>query len=239
MKISVCMATYNGEEYIGEQLDSILEQLGENDEVIVSDDNSQDKTIEIIKKINDPRIKVFNSHFQSPMFNFENALMKSSGDIIFLSDQDDIWFPDKIKISLSYLKKYNCVISDAVIIDGYGNIINESFYDINNSKPGLLMNLISNAYLGCAMCFDRKILINALPFPKNVEMHDRWLGLISEVYGKTYFCDEKLFMYRRHGNNHSLASEKSDNSLFKKLSIRLHLIINLLIRKVSSILLLR
>ena len=235
MKISVCMATYNGEKYIKQQMKSILSQLSESDEVIVSDDNSIDNTVSIINDFEDPRIKIYRSNFRSPMFNFENALLHSSGDIIFLSDQDDIWFPDKVEKNLEYMKVYNCVISDAVVINGRGDIIHNSFYDLNNSKSGLFMNLVSNAYLGCAMCFDRKILQYALPFPKDVEMHDRWIGFISEVYGKTYFCDEALFKYRRHEGNFSLAPDESKNSLYNKLSIRFNLIKNLFIRVLSNI----
>ena len=89
--ISVCMATYNGEKYIEEQLKSILSQLGENDEVIVSDDSSTDNTLAIVESFNDVRIKIFpNNKFHSPIFNFENALKQATGDYIFLSDQDDV-----------------------------------------------------------------------------------------------------------------------------------------------------
>lgn len=235
MKISICMATYNGEKYIEEQLKSIMNQLSIDDEVIVSDDNSKDNTIKIIKGFDDPRIKIFNSDSQSPIFNFENALLHCTGDIIFLSDQDDIWHPKKVEISLKYMEKYNCIISDAEVIDADGKMIENSFYRINNSRPGLIMNLISNSYLGCAMCFDRSILKHALPFPKDIEMHDRWLGLVSEVYGKTYFCKEKLFQYRRHGNNFSLASEKSKNNVLKKLSIRFVLVKNLFKRRLFNL----
>lgn len=229
------MATYNGEKYIKEQLQSILSQLSESDEVIVSDDNSVDDTISIIESFKDPRIKIFHSHFQSPIYNFENALLKSTGDIIFLSDQDDIWLPNKVQVMLGYMRTYNCVISDASLIDDSGNVIFGSFFKLNNSKSGLIMNLISNAYLGCAMCFDRKILVRALPFPKDIEMHDRWLGIISEVYGKTYFCDDILFKYRRHGGNVSQASEKSINNFYKKISIRYFLLKNLMFRVFSNL----
>ncbi len=230
MKISVCIATYNGGKYIKVQLLSILKQLSRTDEVVISDDNSTDDTLKIIKELEDKRIKIYYSDKKSPIFNFENALLKCNGDIIFLSDQDDIWHTNKVKVMLAYMEKYNCVISDAEIINANDKIIDESFYKTNNSKSGLLMNLVSNSYLGCAMCFDRKVLEHSLPFPKDIEMHDRWIGLVSEIYGKTHFCNEKLFQYRRHENNFSMASEKSKNSLLKKLSIRAILVKNLLKR---------
>ena len=98
MKFSVCIATFNGEKFIKEQLDSILCQLGVDDEIIISDDSSVDQTISIIESYKDKRIKIFvNQKFSSPIYNFENAIMKSRGDFIFLSDQDDIWQSDKVE----------------------------------------------------------------------------------------------------------------------------------------------
>lgn len=94
--ISVCMATYNGEEYIKEQLESILCQLGEMDEIIISDDGSTDNTLNIIESYNDSRIKIhINTGKHGFVYNFENALQKAKGEYIFLSDQDDIWLPEK------------------------------------------------------------------------------------------------------------------------------------------------
>ena len=102
--ISVCIATYNGEKYIREQLDSILPQLGLDDEVIISDDSSTDNTLKIIEEYNDCRIKIFsNNKFYSPILNFENALKKAQGDFIFLSDQDDIWKSNKVEVVMKYL----------------------------------------------------------------------------------------------------------------------------------------
>lgn len=94
--ISVCMATYNGEKYIKEQIDSILKQLGSDDELVISDDGSSDGTIDIILGYHDPRIHLYKGSFHSPAFNFENALKNATGDFIFLSDQDDIWYDNKV-----------------------------------------------------------------------------------------------------------------------------------------------
>ena len=89
--ISVCMATYNGEKYIQEQIDSILCQLSKDDELVISDDHSTDATCDIIKSYNDRRIKLFlNELAKGVTHNFENALLHSKGDIIFLADQDDV-----------------------------------------------------------------------------------------------------------------------------------------------------
>lgn len=229
--ISVCIATYNGEKYIKDQLDSILVQLHTDDEIIISDDSSTDKTIEIIKSFNDKRIVLYeNQKFKSPIFNFENSLTYASGDYIFLSDQDDIWVPNKVKVMKEFLVNFDLVLSDTDIIDSNGNIQKKSFYQINGSKKGLVRNIVKNSYLGCTMAFNQKILQRSLPFPKDIAMHDWWIGLIAELYGKTYFIDEKLIHYRRHGSNASPAGESSHYSFSKKISFRLIMIKNLILR---------
>ena len=115
MLISVCMATYNGEPYIKEQVNSILAQEleeGQQMEIIVSDDNSTDHTVEVLESYHDDRIKIYRhephrryKHYNALMSaskNFENAVLHASGDVIFLSDQDDVWYPSKIKTMLQY-----------------------------------------------------------------------------------------------------------------------------------------
>jgi glycosyltransferase involved in cell wall biosynthesis len=227
-KVSVCIATYNGEKFIKEQLDSILSQLEATDEVIISDDSSTDKTIEIIKSYQDKRIQLYeNQTFKSPIFNFENALKLSQGEYIFLADQDDIWRADKIKIVKYYLKKYDVVLSDAKIIDENGKEISQSFFELSGSKSGFIKNLVKNTYLGCAMAFNRRVLEKALPFPKDLPMHDWWIGLVAELYGNTYFIEDKLISYRRHGNNLSSTGAKSQNSVFKKIILRIIMVKNL------------
>lgn len=227
--ISVCMATFNGEQYVKEQLDSILPQLSEFDEVIVSDDNSTDKTVEVIKSYRDRRIRLFEKQtFSSPVFNFENALKHANGDLIFLSDQDDIWAPNKVNLIKKYLENYDLVVSDAIIIDEFGNLIENSFFKSNKSKQGLIRNVIRNSYLGCAMAFNRKVLEKALPFPSDCPMHDWWLGLIGECYGDVFLIEDKLISYRKHSGNVSSTGERSKFSLRKKLSMRFLVVRNLI-----------
>lgn len=219
--ISVCLATYNGQKYICQQIESILSQLEVNDEIIISDDSSTDKTIEIIESYNDSRIHILkNNKFNSPIFNLENALLKVSGDYIFLSDQDDIWYKDKLKIMLPYLKNYNLIISDCNLIDSNGKEIESSFFQLNKSKSGFISNIVKNSYLGCCMAFDRKILNASLPFPKKIAMHDIWIGIISELIGKPLFINNKLISYRRHSSNFSPTSQSSGFSLYYKISYR-------------------
>jgi glycosyltransferase involved in cell wall biosynthesis len=229
--ISVCIATYNGEEYIKEQLSSIISQLHDEDEIIISDDGSTDHTLSLIHSFNDTRIKIINGpKTNSPIDNFENALKASSGNYIFLSDQDDIWIKNKVEINLRYLQDYDCVISDCCVVDKNMDIISDSFYKMNNTKKGLLYNLvIKNGYLGCCMSFNRRVLNKCLPFPKNIPMHDIWIGNVSAFYYKTIFISDRLINFRRHGNNASPTAEKSTYSFLRKIQFRYNIVKNILL----------
>ena len=234
MKISVCMATYNGQKYIATQLESILKQLSVNDEVIISDDSSTDRTVDVIKEFNDGRVILYeNNRFHSPVLNFENALKKISGDIIFLSDQDDIWLDNKVEVMVKLLRSYDLVVSDCLLIDENEAVLNGSFFELRGSKSGVIHNLIKNSYIGCCMAFNRKILEKALPFPKTIPMHDMWIGMIGELFGQTYFCREQLVKYRRHGNNLSPTLEKKTYSVVNKFKFRLILLYHIIRRYIK------
>lgn len=225
--ISVCIATYNGEQFIKEQIMSIIPQLQEEDEIIISDDGSTDNTISIIKSINVPNIKIFyntGEHGYTP--NFENALRLAKGDFIFLSDQDDIWTQDKIKIMMGYMEHHDMVISDADIIDRAGNKIFDSYFQERGSVPGLWNNLLRFSFLGCSLAFRKEILNKALPFPPNHRFctHDNWLGIVAMTFYRTIVIKEILFHYRRHETNTSAGGLRPTTSLFFKLSYRLYLL---------------
>lgn len=231
-KISVCIPTYNGERFINEQIDSIVNQLGPNDEIIISDDSSTDQTVEIIKSYADPRIKLFeNQKFASPVFNIEHALKHALGDTIFLADQDDIWENNKVELLLKKLKIHSLVVSDGQIINHNGEVIAPSIFNILNSKNGFTKNFMKNSYMGCCMAFNKDLLKSILPFPKGIAMHDLWIGLIAEVYGNPVFVPEKLIRYRRHEQNETpLDSTTNKNSLWFKLSFRITILILIGIR---------
>jgi len=231
--ISVCIPTFNGEKYIKEQLESILCQLSELDEVIISDDSSTDKTLAIIEKFKDNKIKVLSKNkFKSPIFNLENALKHAKGDFIFLSDQDDIWMPDKVKKFKSELLHNDLCVSDCMIIDAFGNIIEKSFFETQKSDYGFWKNLIKNTYIGCCMAFRKDILTYILPFPSNIPMHDSWIGLNVELRGKVLFMNERLVMYRRHSLNVSQTANLNGSkfSLRHKLYYRMVLFFLLIFR---------
>lgn len=227
--ISVCMPTYNGEKFIRIQLESILSQLGDNDEVVISDDSSTDKTVEIIKSFNDSRIHLLeNNSFHSPIYNLENALKNAKGDFIFLSDQDDEWTVDKVSVCMEKLKDCDLLIHDADIVDGNGIQTAESFFKLNHTKSGKFYNLLKNGYLGCCMCFSKKLLSQFLPFPKKLPMHDIYIGNFAAFNGyRIKFIEDKLIHYRRHGNNASITSEHSHRKLLSRISDRIIILKNI------------
>lgn len=229
MMVSVCMAVFNGEKYIREQINSILMQLNPNDELIVSDHGSLDNTLEVINTIQDKRIYIYNYQGKNIVGNFENALSKAKGDYIFLSDQDDIWHHNKVEECIMALKTNDLVFSN---LEVFRDDISETrpFFTNNKTKTGLLRNIVKNNYIGATMAFKRTILDTALPFPKDIYMHDIWLAMVAEIKGRTFFINKPLVYYRRHGNNASQTGERSSNSILKKLSMRVILISNLIKR---------
>ena len=131
-KISVAMATFNGEKYIKEQIETILENLSDNDELVISDDGSTDNTLDIISDYNDSRIKLISGPKKGIKKNFENAINNCEGDYIFLSDQDDIWNSNKIEevMKVFHEKNVMLVIHDAKIVDSDNNLLEKSFFSL-------------------------------------------------------------------------------------------------------------
>ena len=236
------MTTYNGEKYIKAQLDSIISQLNDNDEIIISDDGSTDTTLEIINNYNDKRIQVFHhkkeNRFTTFSFyriskNFENSIKHCKGDLIFLSDQDDIWLPIKVETIKNYLNDKWLVVHDCKIINDNGIVIADSYFSKNKSKRGLFYNIQNSSYLGCCMAFKRELLDIAIPLPMKPVPHDIWIGLIAEWNKKVVFCSDKLLLYRRHDNNQSTSGSRSNFSFRMKVIYRL-LLINALINRIIT-----
>jgi len=235
------MASYNGAKYIKEQVMSIIPQLGKDDEIVISDDGSTDGTLEIISSIDDKRIHVLNHKplsykhsslvgFRRVADNFENALKNASGDVIFLSDQDDIWAPDKVEKMTEALKTSDIVQCNCSIIDGGGSVTAERFRQQCPYGNGVVSNLMKMSFIGCCLAFNRKVLDWTMPFPDELMAHDFWIGVIGEKVGKMTYIDEPLHFYRQHGTNVSPGSSKSSNSIFTKISYRVELLFQIIQR---------
>ena len=230
--ISVCMTTYNGERYVAEQVRSILASplVGE---LLVSDDGSTDRTLEILSGIDDSRLRLLEGPRRGLVRNFESVLALARGEYIFLSDQDDVWLPGKVETLLGYLKRADLVVSDCAVVDSQLTTLQPSFFAARGSGRGLWRNLLRNSYIGCCMAFRRELLAYALPFPAETPMHDWWLGLVAEMFGRTAFAPEPLTLYRRHGSNASTTAEqKSRARWFQQLRWRWRLGSSLLALKI-------
>ena len=221
---TVCVATYNGEQYIEAQLRSILMQIAPDDEVIVSDDGSTDRTLERVARLQDPRIRIIHSKAKSCKHNFIYALKHAVGEIIFLSDQDDVWLPNKYQRCLEELQTADLVCTNSRLVNDQLETINPDFFSIYRSGPGILKNVINNTYYGSCMAFKKHILAAALPMPTTPEIgHDVWLGLVAEVVGNVRFIREALLLYRRHEHTYTKTSgllTRSNRPLYKKIANR-------------------
>ena len=227
--ISVCVATYNGQQFIREQIDSILCQLSSDDEIIVSDDGSTDGTIVIINCIGDKRIRIIEGpRKHSPILNFENALKEAKGDYIFLADQDDVWKTNKVEVCMKWLQKYDCVVSDAEVTDSNLNPLYPSLYAIMQVRQGHIYNTVwKNGYTGCCMAFRREVLNASLPFPKDIPMHDIWIGNVAAYKYNVKFISEKLVLFRRHEDTISCNGKGSKYSIWQQMKFRWSIIKNI------------
>ena len=229
--VSVAIATYNGEKYIYDQIRTVLDNLNSEDEVIISDDNSNDKTIDIIKSFKDSRVKIYDGPQKGIVENFANAISKCKGDIIFLCDQDDIWYPNKVKHVCDVFESTDCILveHDARVVDEKKNVLYESFFEHRNVRAGFWKNYMRNTYHGCLMAFRRELVQYLNPFPKKGCLHDQWIGLVAERKGKIVFLPEILMEYKRHSGN---ASSFKRLPFARQLGDRLNLLIYIIKRKI-------
>ncbi len=219
--VSIVMAVYNGEKYLREQLDSIRKQTDRQWKLFIRDDGSTDRTVSIISqfKRSVPQEVVIlhnNGGKRGAKHNFLALIDYVSDDYVMFCDQDDVWKPDKIKHTLRFMKKAErlqqdgwpvLVHSNLAVADAEGRVVSDSFFNSaglpKQSKTGNL--LIQNNVTGCTVMINRALLSLAKNLPnacrENCIMHDYWLALCAQIFGKIYFLDESTVSYRQHGEN--------------------------------------
>ena len=224
-EIEILMATYNGEKYIKEQIESIISQTYKNWNLLIRDDGSTDRTLDIIREfiVKDKRIKLLIDDKGNLGYvkNFEELLKKSKAEYIFLCDQDDIWENEKLEKSLFYLKEKKVIIHNAKIFYTEKKIKNYK-KTLGFKKKRFLKRVVFPEYTGCCMGLKKEFLHIVLPIPSGFPSHDIWIGMIAEIKDEIYFINENLIKYRRHSQNVSATGEKSKNSLLKKLKFRIY-----------------
>jgi len=231
--ISIAMCTYNGELFIKEQIDSILNQTYCDFELVITDDGSSDKTINIVKEYQllDNRIKFFQNKTNLGFVkNFEKAISLCTGEYIALADQDDIWKINKLEIFLDEIKDTVLIYSDAILVDKYSNSIGSEL--IRSNKKKLVSGscnksfLLSNCVSGNTLMFKKELVKYILPIPKGISFHDIWIAFVSSTYGTITYTEESMTYYRRYSEQITKTREKSYNSFFDRLKqkekIRIH-----------------
>lgn len=204
--VSIAMCTYNGEEFIGKQIQSILSQTHSNIELVIVDDKSSDRTIEIIETLEakDKRIRLHKNQ-ENIGFNknFEKAIRLCSGDFIAISDQDDIWLPNKIERLLASLGDNLMVYANSAKIDDNDNLLGSSILE-SDRKPEQYSNykniLINNFVTGHNVLFKKQAVDLILPF-NDKGFYDWWMGFVMLYEGKLAYCNEILTHYRIHNQS--------------------------------------
>ena len=204
MKISIAMATYNGAQNIDAQLQSFITQSHLPDELVVSDDDSKDSTVAKIEAFAEdapfPVIIIRNKKNLGYAGNFNVALEKTTGDIVFLSDQDDVWYPNKIAHMLGQAKQnpdYLIYMNDAELTDG--NLNSARLTKYGQIKSSGLPD--ESFVMGCCCAIRRELLDFSLPIPSGLKAHDNWLVEIADGLSAKLIVPEVLQYYRRHGGN--------------------------------------
>lgn len=227
--IDILLATYNGERFLKEQIDSILSQSYQNFHIIIRDDGSTDGTLDIIGKavfINPDKISFLKdcSHVGA-IESFSRLLCKSKSSFVMFADQDDIWMADKVLITLTKMKEMESIFgtekallvhSDLKVVDEYLQEISPSFWSYTGLKPreGTHLNrlLVQNEITGCTVMINRPLIELSRPIFPGCVMHDWWLGLVASACGHIGVIKEPLILYRQHGGN-TLGAQKFGISL--------------------------
>ena len=217
MGVSVCLATYNGSNYIYDQLQSILIQLNKDDEIIIVDDCSTDNTVQIIKNFNDVRIKIFkNDVNKGYVYSFSRSMELAKNIFIFLSDQDDIWIKGRREIMVDKIIENNCLLLSS----------NFETFQVDTSKTKPSKSKLKNGdskkyykniwnlflgkrdYFGCTMLIRKEFLPKILPIPSFVECHDWWISIAANLLNSNFHMEETTVLRRIHNNNSSNIKRK-------------------------------
>jgi glycosyltransferase involved in cell wall biosynthesis len=220
LTVSVALCTYNGAAFIARQVESILDQDLPPAEIIVSDDGSTDRTLEIVRA-------VFASRIDTPVAlrildpaghlgvsaNFQRAIEAAHSDLVALSDQDDVWHPDRLSRAVPRFEEDPSLLlqhSDARLVDETGAPLGASLLDALyvsvddrsaiNGRGAFARYLRRNIATGATMVIRRSLLEIAAPFPAGW-VHDEWLALIASAKGRVQLLDDTLIDYRQHGSN--------------------------------------
>lgn len=216
--IDILMATYNGEKYLRPQLDSILQQSNQEWRLIIRDDCSTDRTVQIIKEyqlLRPEQIVLLQAEQPSgsAQNNFFQLLQYSEAEYIMFADQDDVWLKNKVQLTLDKMQQLEqqygndvslLVHTDLAVVDERLRTINPSLFAMQNmsaERKQLNNILVQNIVTGCTMMINRSLLQLITTVPQYAVMHDMWLALVAAAFGQIGFISKATMLYRQHGNN--------------------------------------
>jgi len=242
MKISVALCTYNGAKYIEEQLNSILKQTLLPDEIVICDDSSTDDTVfvtrQALAKYTGELVLRVNPRNIGYKKNFVNAMSLCTGEIIFLSDQDDVWEKNKIALVNQSFKdnpRAILVFHDAVLVDEQLKLLYNSFWKTIEFNPERFLchdyNILleKNVVQGSACAFRKNLFHKAIPFPI-VAIHDEWLALVAVGEGEIIPIAQQLMQYRQ-GNNVLGGRPTAFVAKIKKWTINIKKVLNIYLQE--------
>jgi len=232
-EVDILLSTYNGEGYLSDQLDSILNQTFKNLRIIIRDDGSTDATSQIIEKyaLRYPQVIIHELCTNVGIVSSYGALLdKCKAPYIFFCDQDDIWEPEKVEKMHALMLGIEAdsgtqqpvlIYSDMLCVDGNGKTVAASFWKLHGINPehnSLPKLLLQNVVTGTACCFNRSLLEVSMPLPDGAFLHDWWFALNATAFGTIRPVHEKLVQYRLHGGNVVGANDVSAARLFSLIS---------------------
>ncbi len=237
VRVSVCMATYNGQEYVAEQIQSILSQLSPEDELIVVDDASKDSTLDVVRRIEDPRIVLLPSaENKGYVASFEKAVSASRGEYIMLSDQDDIWLPGRVEKLVDALQTKDFAASNFTVFGGPANRYHK--VQLKESDSGRwVANLVTTwigirPYYGCTMAFRAAAKKQILPFPEFLtETHDQWIAIVANLNRSMVHVAAPTVARRLHDENTTPKSRRPVSVILRARIMLLRAIFVALVRK--------
>lgn len=227
--VSIALATFNGERYLEELLDSIEQQSYPNLELVIADDGSSDRTLSLLKDRQWKRpCRILRPAGRLGVIgNFSRAIENAAGKYIALADQDDYWKADKLTLLVACIESLESnargcrpalVFSDIAVVDGGLRELSGSLFEggYSDKRCGRLADfLIINHVPGCAMLFNRALVEKSMPIPAGFKMHDWWLIMVAAAYGSIALVDRPLILYRQHGLNTVGAGAKKSSRLDK------------------------
>ena len=229
--VSVALPVYHGAQYLPEQLNSILTQLEPQDEVIIAYQASEDGSLELIRQFQerDSRVKLFFNSERGITANFNLAIQQCRGDYIFLSDQDDVWLPEKRQKMLDCFQRTGADLIHHNAVHTAEDLTpqEKTFFEIYPIGPGKWHNIKKPRMSGCCMAFTRKMKQNILPLPE-IWGYDQWIAVVAEFTGKISYLEDVLLLHRLHGDNSTTSTRKLSVVLRCRSRLLVHLFLRLM-----------